>query len=330
MSRADLGQLPSQLDRQRARSAARGARRMELGARAAASTRRRRARSALAVTESAHEHPQARRRRAASLVRARASGDSAAASRSSRSTRARASPTSRRSLRDGHSTAGTPGTGLGALSAAGRRVRHLLAARARHGAARWSSGRRPDRARQRRSSSARVCVPMPGETVCGDGWAIDAGATGADRAGGRRAGPRARCAPRPRARRRECSRAPADDAPDAIIERVSRRAAPARAAPRWRWPGSIAGASTVRFAGVGNIAGRVDGGVGQRATWCRTTAPSGTRCASVQEFALPWPAGRAAGHALRRARHALGSGCVSRACATRHPALDRRRAVPRP
>ncbi len=72
-----------------------------------------------------------------------------------RSTAARASPTGRAACatatRPGH-----PGTGLGAIAPPRRRVRHLLRARSRHGAAcaLWAAGR----AGAERRTSRRVCV----------------------------------------------------------------------------------------------------------------------------------------------------------------------------
>jgi anti-sigma regulatory factor (Ser/Thr protein kinase) len=80
-----------------------------------------------------------------------------------------------RALRDGYSTAGTPGTGLGAVarvadifdiySAAGAGTALLVRVWARRAGA--------DRAAHRTSSLATgtVCLPRSGETECGDAWA---------------------------------------------------------------------------------------------------------------------------------------------------------------
>ena len=79
------------------------------------------------------------------------------------------------SLRDGHSTAGSPGNGLGAVL----RGAHLTDIYSLPGQgtailARFEPGR-PDRLRPSGPSTVRtaygaVSVPMPGEEACGDGW----------------------------------------------------------------------------------------------------------------------------------------------------------------
>lgn len=81
-----------------------------------------------------------------------------------------------RCMRDGYSTGGTAGNGLGAVrrlsddfdisSAPG--VGTVVLARLRDAAV-------PDRRGMR---AAGVCLPMPGETVCGDGWAWRAAGSG--------------------------------------------------------------------------------------------------------------------------------------------------------
>jgi len=73
------------------------------------------------------------------------------------------------SLRDGHSTAGSPGTGLGTLS---RMTRGLeIYSRPGKGTALrfvlW-----PRDAQAQRAALGVVCLPKPGETACGDGWAV--------------------------------------------------------------------------------------------------------------------------------------------------------------
>ena len=75
------------------------------------------------------------------------------------------------SMRDGYSTAGTPGTGLGALS----RVTEQLEIYSRSGLG--TALRFEVRNGQRRNERdavdiGAVCVPMPGEVACGDAWAI--------------------------------------------------------------------------------------------------------------------------------------------------------------
>lgn len=74
------------------------------------------------------------------------------------------------SLRDGHSTAGSPGTGLGTLS----RMTCELEIYTRPGQgtvlrfALWQRGARTPAP----APFGVVCLPMPGESACGDGWAI--------------------------------------------------------------------------------------------------------------------------------------------------------------
>lgn len=76
-----------------------------------------------------------------------------------------------RSMRDGYSTAGTPGTGLGALS----RVTERLEIYTRVGlgtALRFEVGDIRPVAERPAIEMGTVCVPKPGETACGDAWAI--------------------------------------------------------------------------------------------------------------------------------------------------------------
>lgn len=73
------------------------------------------------------------------------------------------------SLRDGHSTAGSPGTGLGAL----QRMTSAFEIYSRPGSGtvlRFEVWQRP--APRRAQSAGVVCLPKEGETACGDGWAI--------------------------------------------------------------------------------------------------------------------------------------------------------------
>ncbi|MCX5540910.1 SpoIIE family protein phosphatase [Paraburkholderia sp. CNPSo 3076] len=75
-------------------------------------------------------------------------------------------------LADGHSTTGTPGTGLGAI----RRLSNQFAIYSQPGAGTvlrvlvQKSGGNAARAAFTRPEIGGVCVPHPGEEVCGDGW----------------------------------------------------------------------------------------------------------------------------------------------------------------
>ena len=73
------------------------------------------------------------------------------------------------SMRDGHSTAGTPGCGLGAIS---RLTSHFdIYSKTGGGTAlRFEVWARPPADRELRVQVGVVCVAMPGEAVAGDGW----------------------------------------------------------------------------------------------------------------------------------------------------------------
>lgn len=76
-------------------------------------------------------------------------------------------------LRDGHSTAGTSGTGLGAISRATEAFQ-IVSHPGKGTALRFEVWAQPERAGARRHGGltfGAVCVPKTGESVCGDGWA---------------------------------------------------------------------------------------------------------------------------------------------------------------
>ena len=180
-------------------------------------------------------------------------------------------------LRDGYSTAGTPGTGLGAIARLSRRIRHLFAAGPRHGAvsrgrAARAAGTRavagpPLRRRVSCRSRARRSAATPGaRRPVADGLTLMVadglghGPLAAEAASGGAWCFRAA----PRRRRAE------------ILGPHPRGPARRRAARRSRSRGSTSAAACVRFAGVGNIAGTLIAGRRRSARWCRTTAPLGT------------------------------------------------------
>ncbi|MCP3723625.1 SpoIIE family protein phosphatase [Paraburkholderia sp. CNPSo 3272] len=83
-------------------------------------------------------------------------------------------------LTDGHSTTGTPGTGLGAI----RRLSNQFAIYSQPGAGTvlrvlvQKSGVNAAHAAFTRPEIGGVCVPYPGEEVCGDGWQAQADQSG--------------------------------------------------------------------------------------------------------------------------------------------------------
>lgn len=82
----------------------------------------------------------------------------------------------RESLRDGHSTAGSPGTGLGALSRLGTDFQ-LYSQAGKGTVARfesWSRAAAPGSPRPLREAMPQgaICSPMPGESACGDHWTL--------------------------------------------------------------------------------------------------------------------------------------------------------------
>ena len=190
-------------------------------------------------------------------------------------------------MRDGFSTAGTPGTGLGAVNRASQvfevhsqpAVGTVLLAQV------WARNA-PDQSEAWQAGA--VNLPMRDETVSGDSWCFCDGDAGRARmivADGLGHGPAAA----------EASRTAIDafaankDRPLAdLMETVHAALRPTRGAAV-----AIAeidrGRETLRYVGVGNIAGCV-------LTHARTTnlasmnGTAGGRCPTIKEFSYPWPA----------------------------------------
>ncbi len=193
-----------------------------------------------------------------------------------------------RCLRDGFSTAGSPGTGLGAVSrmadefdvhsAAG--VGTALAARV------WAGGRRDAPAAG--PVYAGISLPKPGQEVCGDAWAASerGGRTVVLVADGLGHGPEAAAASREAVRIFEAT---AGSDPVELLERVhgglrSTRGAAAAVAVVDR------AARSVRFAGVGNIAASVLAG-GESRSMVSLGGIVGHEARRIQPFEYPFPAG---------------------------------------
>lgn len=188
------------------------------------------------------------------------------------------------SMRDGHSSTGSSGTGLGALS----RQSHTfdIFSAPGKGAALfmrfWPGGRPP---KKPGVLVGGVSVPVRGEEVCGDGWSA---AEREDRmsilvSDGLGHGPQAREASVAAIETFERSSALA---PSQIVDRIhgglkSTRGAAAAVAEISKKTG------TVRFCGVGNIAGAVFAG----GRWRHMVSHHGTLghdVRKVREFQYPW------------------------------------------
>jgi anti-sigma regulatory factor (Ser/Thr protein kinase) len=194
-------------------------------------------------------------------------------------------------LRDGYSTAGTPGTGLGAVarvadgfdiySVAGQGTALLARVYARGGVA--------DRSRYIPSmETGTVCLPRSGETACGDAWALK---RTAERvilivADGLGHGPDAAAASMEAIRvfRKSLSLAPADIVAEIHgALRSTRGAAVAVAA-------LDPSRKEIRYAGVGNIAGSIVSATGTR-SMVSHNGTAGHEVRKIQQFQYDWPAG---------------------------------------
>ena len=157
------------------------------------------------------------------------------------------------SLRDGHSTAGTSGTGLGAI----RRGAHVFDIDTRRGGtavlARFRKGRPERGARPEVARFGVVTVPKAGEEACGDAWATFAksGLQVVMVADGLGHGPLAAQASQAAA---AVFARHAAEAPEALLARMHVALRPTRGAAI-----GIAriepAARRITFAGVGNVAG---------------------------------------------------------------------------
>lgn len=189
------------------------------------------------------------------------------------------------SLRDGHSTSGTLGGGLGALSRMSESFEVFTQA-GRGTAARLELWAKPLPTRARPLEVGGLCIPMPGEVVCGDGWATQMwrdqlSVLVSDGLGhGLSAHDASRAAI-------DTFRAHAQEEPGAILEACHGALARTRGA-------AIAVAKVIAsgergvFAGVGNIVCRVEASTANR----HLVSHNGTvghTMRKLQEFAFPWP-----------------------------------------
>lgn len=191
-------------------------------------------------------------------------------------------------LRDGFSTAGSPGTGLGAIA----RTAHDFDIHSLPGMGTALLAR----VRARRASGdggvlevGAVSVPAPGETVCGDGWAVtedESGVVSVLVVDGLGHGPGA--AEAADAARRAFA-ATQSLAPGVRLQRVHTALQGTRGAA-----GAIAevdpGRGRLRYAGIGNISGVVHTADGTQSLVSHNGI-LGHQLRAVQEFVHPWPAG---------------------------------------
>lgn len=200
-------------------------------------------------------------------------------------------------LRDGYSTGGSPGTGLGAIARLSTLFdvhsipgtgTALLAQVWSEDAAQRGGGRDPGTERKAPGEIGAVCVAKPGEEVCGDAWAVE------QRSGhsllfvvdGLGHGLGAADAARDAVRifHQHHALAPAE-----ILEQVHGALRSTRGAAA-----AIAvvdtGRQIITFAGVGNIAAEVLASTGNR----KMVSHNGTlghAVRKIQEFTYPWQSG---------------------------------------
>lgn len=194
------------------------------------------------------------------------------------------------SMADGFSTAGTPGNGLGAV----RRMSDLFDLYSHPDAgtvvlARLGQPVADDLLRQvprQRFSAGGVAVCAPGETVCGDAWSVRQNGETASIlvADGLGHGPDA-------AEAANAATALFDGSPFAapvqVLERIHAGLRATRGAAVAMAQADLAG-STVLFAGMGNIAGRLLSGTGDRSLLSQH-GTAGVQVRKVQAISYDWP-----------------------------------------
>jgi anti-sigma regulatory factor (Ser/Thr protein kinase) len=192
-------------------------------------------------------------------------------------------------LGDGFSTAGSPGTGLGAIA---RQASVFDIYSSQRGTVLMADVWARDEARNgTRVEVGVVSLSKPGEDVCGDAWAVSP-----DQEGGRSLvmvvdglGHGAGAA--------EAARAAIDTfhahaphvSPAAMLERMHEALRPTRGAAA-----GVAemdrGAGVIRFGGIGNISAAVITDAGQR-NMVSHHGTLGHDVRKIQEFSYPWPSG---------------------------------------
>jgi anti-sigma regulatory factor (Ser/Thr protein kinase) len=192
-------------------------------------------------------------------------------------------------LRDGYSTAASPGQGLGAIQRMSKQSDiYTLPGKGTAVLARWWS-------RQNGSTPAQaihlgaVNVPMPGEDVSGDAW----GAAWNDEdltillADGLGHGLEARLAALEAVRQLQAN---PELEPKPLLVRIHQALRSTRGAAV-----AVARIGAARrrliFAGIGNISGRIYAGSEGRHSLVSLNGTAGHQCERIQEFSYPWPDG---------------------------------------
>jgi anti-sigma regulatory factor (Ser/Thr protein kinase) len=194
-------------------------------------------------------------------------------------------------FRDGYSTAGTPGTGLGALARiadwfdiySGPGQGTLVVARVWN---RGAQGVTPPSLGSAGLELGAVCLPHRGESACGDAWAAATTAQGSLLmvADGLGHGPDAAAAAAASVRlfHEGRSKPPGELLADIHAALRSTRGAAVAIALLDR------GRREIRYAGVGNIAGTVVSGLETR-SMVSHNGTVGHELRKIQEFVYPWP-----------------------------------------
>ena len=192
-------------------------------------------------------------------------------------------------LRDGYSTASSPGQGLGAIQRMSTQSDiYTLPGKGTAVLARWSAAR-PALNLPRGIQLGAVNVAKPGEEACGDAW----GASWNDGeliilvADGLGHGLEARLASAEAVR--QLYENP-ELGPKPLLARIHQALRSSRGA-------AVAaaridtGRGKLTFAGLGNISGRIYNGSESRQNLVSLNGTAGHQCEKIQEFSYPWPEG---------------------------------------
>lgn len=188
-----------------------------------------------------------------------------------------------RALADGYSSAGTPGNGLGAV----RRLAQdfQVASWPGRGTVVFARILRADKAAAPDGDVAAIELAMPGETVCGDAWALHRDATGRTlfMVDGLGHGSEAALAAQEAVRQFQRSRhdAPADIV-NAVHGAIRHTRGGAVAAARIEWA-----AATVVYAGLGNIAAALAAPDGRLRRLVSLNGTAGHNARKIQAFEYP-------------------------------------------